>query len=436
MSFSARPGAGRRAARAPGRAGRRAPRRRRSAPARQVRPRCRRARPRARARAGPGRTTRAPRATAAPGRRRAAPGRAARSSAARPRPSASGHQQQRPALVRGRGRPRRPAASRRSSAAEHRPRPATPGRPRRSASSAAPSRRARPPPRPRRRARRRAGARRAARGGAGGPGRWSPARRCARRRWRPTARRCRRRPARRSAPAVSAVTPAAHRGRGHLAPGDPGADPVGGEQRVDRPAAAGLAAAELVGALDGRRRRRAGVGAAAARREAEEAAEGELHRVAGWSRPSVRSNASGVAGHLVDDRGDGLLGDLGQLGAHVARSPRGSGAAPWPAVRRAGSSRSFCSLRTKCGDRFTLAGHDFNPLDGHAGRHEHDASHAACRRRRGALRDRLRRVAEAATTPLVPGRLPRPLRTRCAPAPTCAAGSRRSTPRPRTPPRS
>ena len=47
------------------------------------------------------------------------------------------------------------------------------------------------------------------------------------------------------------VDTVAHRGGGHLPPGDAGADPVGGEQGVDRPAAARLAPAELVGAVDG-----------------------------------------------------------------------------------------------------------------------------------------------------------------------------------------
>ena len=74
--------------------------------------------------------------------------------------------------------------------------------------------------------------------------------------------------------------PVAHRDRGQLAPRDPGADPERREQRVGGPAAAGLAAAELVGALDGRGGRRAQVLGAAPAGQGQEAAERELDGVA------------------------------------------------------------------------------------------------------------------------------------------------------------
>ena len=109
---------------------------------------------------------------------------------------------------------------------------------------------------------------RAARGSARGPARSSPARRCARRRWRRTARRCRRTPARRTAPSCRPRRPASAARPASSAPGHPGADPVGGEQGVHRPAVARLAAAQVVGALERRAERRAGVGVPGCRRPA------------------------------------------------------------------------------------------------------------------------------------------------------------------------
>ena len=118
------------------------------------------------------------------------------------------------------------------------------------------------------------------------------------------------------------VDPVAHRRGRHLPPRDPGADPVRRQQRVDRPAAAGLAAAELVGALDRRRRRGAGVRAAAPRRQRDEAAERQLH-----GRPDVLADlpgqGPGVAGHLLDDGADRLLGHLREAGAHLLDGLRG-----------------------------------------------------------------------------------------------------------------
>ena len=107
-----------------------------------------------------------------------------------------------------------------------------------------------------------------------------------------------------------------HGARRHLAPGHPGPDAVGGQQRVGGPPVARLAATELVGALHGRRGRRAGVGAAPAAGEREEAAQRQLHGV-----PDDLAHAAAqrvlVAGYLLDDRRDRAIGDLGQVGAHV-----------------------------------------------------------------------------------------------------------------------
>ena len=57
-------------------------------------------------------------------------------------------------------------------------------------------------------------------------------------------------------------------GARHVAPGDPGADPVRREQRLHRAAAARLAATELVGALERGRHRGAAVGRLARLRKA------------------------------------------------------------------------------------------------------------------------------------------------------------------------
>ena len=74
---------------------------------------------------------------------------------------------------------------------------------------------------------------------------------------------------------------------------------------------AGLAAAELVGALDRRRLRGLGVLPGG---EGEEAAERELDRVADHLAHPAAPGA-GIAGHLLDDVQHGAVGDLGQAGA-------------------------------------------------------------------------------------------------------------------------
>ena len=116
--------------------------------------------------------------------------------------------------------------------------------------------------------------------------------------------------------------PAAHGGAGHLPPGDPGADPVGGEQRVHAPAGARLAAAERVRRLQGRApagcsgRRPAACSASWRKR-----AERDLHGVLDRSRRICAGEGAGVAGHLGGDRADRPLGDRGQPVAQRAATP-------------------------------------------------------------------------------------------------------------------
>ena len=107
-----------------------------------------------------------------------------------------------------------------------------------------------------------------------------------------------------------------HGARGHLPPGHPGADAVGGQQRVGGASVARLAAAELVGALHGRRGRRPGVGAAPPARQGQEPAQRELHGVADDLAHAAAERAL-VAGDLVDDGRHGAVGHVGQVGAHV-----------------------------------------------------------------------------------------------------------------------
>ena len=108
------------------------------------------------------------------------------------------------------------------------------------------------------------------------------------------------------------VQPVLHGRRRHLVPRHPRADAVRRQQRVGGPTAAGLAAAELVGALHCRGSGCARIGAAAAAGQGEEPAERELHGVAdGLAHRTAECVL--VAGHLVDDRGDDLLGHGGQL---------------------------------------------------------------------------------------------------------------------------
>ena len=203
--------------------------------------------------------------------------------------------------------------------------------------------------------------------------------------------------------------PAAHGGRRHLAPGDPRADPVRRQQRLGAAPAAGLAAAELVGALDGRGGRRTRVGAAAAAGQGEEAAERELHGVADVLAHRAGQRAL-VAGHLGDDRRDRLLGDRGQARAHLGDGVGGqlqpvTGGATGGAAGHLRSPILFaankCDLRlharrtglyalrcrtVECMSTVVLP------------RRRRDVRHTAGARR--SLRDGLRRVAEAAVTPL------------------------------------
>ena len=119
---------------------------------------------------------------------------------------------------------------------------------------------------------------------------------------------------------LAGVDPCLDRDVGHVAPRGAGADAVGREQRLDRTSLAGLAAAELVGALDRRRLRGLGVQPG---REGEEPAERELHRVADHLAHPPAPRA-GIAGHLLDDREDRAVGDLGQAASAGRRRPTGS----------------------------------------------------------------------------------------------------------------
>ena len=120
---------------------------------------------------------------------------------------------------------------------------------------------------------------------------------------------------------LTGVDPRLHRHARHVAPRGAGPDPVGREERLDRTSAAGLAAPELVGALDRRGLRGVDVLAGG---EGEEPAEGELHRVADHLTHPAAPGA-GIAGHLVDDGEHGTVGDLGEVraqrGGHLGVEP-------------------------------------------------------------------------------------------------------------------
>ena len=121
----------------------------------------------------------------------------------------------------------------------------------------------------------------------------------ARRPTRPRARRCRRRSPRRARRSRPAARPAGDAGLDEAPPGEPRADAVGGEQRVEAAAGVELAAAEV------RRRCRARSPASAARvgDQVDEAAERDLdaepHDLAELALHRAR-----VVGHLARDRGD------------------------------------------------------------------------------------------------------------------------------------
>ena len=101
--------------------------------------------------------------------------------------------------------------------------------------------------------------------------------------------------------------PVDHLGR-QLPPRHPGADPVGGEERVDRPPGARLAPSERVGRLDRRRQRLGGVGVLALGGQAQEGAEGHLHRALDAGGHLGAEVGPAVGGHLVGERVDGPLG--------------------------------------------------------------------------------------------------------------------------------
>ena len=96
-----------------------------------------------------------------------------------------------------------------------------------------------------------------------------------------------------------------------LAPGDPRADAVRREQGVDGAAAPGLAATQLVGAVDCERGGLLGPFALRAGGQLDEPAERRLH-----GDPDGLAHGSaervGVARDVVDDGRDGALGDVGQ----------------------------------------------------------------------------------------------------------------------------
>ena len=114
----------------------------------------------------------------------------------------------------------------------------------------------------------------------------------------------------------------ADRDHRQLPPRHPGADPERREQRVGGPAAARLAAAELVAALDGRGGGGAQVLGAAAAGQGEEAAERELDGVADRLAHRPRERVA-VARNLVDDGRHHVVGDGGELAAHLLE--RGGG---------------------------------------------------------------------------------------------------------------
>ena len=199
------------------------------------------------------------------------------------------------------------------------------------------------------------------------------------------------------------------RGRGrHLAPGHAGADAVGRLQRVHRPAAARLAATEVVGRLEGGRQRRARVGARGARRELEEAAERDLDR-AGDRGAEVAGEGTGVRRHLGGHRRHRRGGDVRQPLAQG----RGDGRLEGEVLRgRAGGGAvHLCPHRTMHGGGFTSDGQEFRPSD------ESPWSHGTSSQHAGALGPAdpgsaraSRRPGRAGHHAARPVRLPRPRR--------------------------
>ena len=209
-----------------------------------------------------------------------------------------------------------------------------------------------------------------------------------------------------------------------------------------RAAAAGLAAAELVGALDRGRGGRAQVGAAPAAGQGEEAAERELHRVADGlaHRPA---EGVGVAGHLVDDRGDDRARRRRGSSSRICVDGLGREVQPvvgGPAWHGAVADRAhYCLQRTNVTWSFTSDGQEFTPrrstlevmatIDLPAGTRHPDSGASRCA-------SACARLAEAAVTPLDARRRPRrlpPAALRRRPARPDRLGH---APRPPSPPRS
>ena len=189
-----------------------------------------------------------------------------------------------------------------------------------------------PPPRPGRRVEQPLTA--AVPGSARGPGRWSPARRCARPRWPPRARRCRRRPAPRTSTSPGGGRPAASAATAHASQAT--RRPVGRQQRVHRAAARGP--------RPGRARRRPPARAAAASPGRSPAGSSASRRKPPAPAATARLDGGadlaaervGVVGDLGDDGRDRPGRDAPSTGraaggdGRVEREPRG---APGRALR-------------------------------------------------------------------------------------------------------
>jgi hypothetical protein len=119
-------------------------------------------------------------------------------------------------------------------------------------------------------------------------------------------------------------------GTGQLAPRHARPDAVRPQQRVHRPAAARLAAAEGVRPLDRRLQRGARVGVLRLLGEPQERGERHLHGQLDVVAHLARQGAC-VARHLRRDRLYGLLGDARQVGAEARDDRRVEGQARSPA---------------------------------------------------------------------------------------------------------
>ena len=109
-------------------------------------------------------------------------------------------------------------------------------------------------------------------------------------------------------------------GVGEAAPGDAGTDPVGGLERVERPALALLAASE--GAVDVAAGLAPGLGVAD---QGDELREG-LGDAGADAAPEAALERAGVLGDLAGDRGEDRRGDRSQLGLDQVGDRRRQGA--------------------------------------------------------------------------------------------------------------